>query len=70
MEKKIASYTEANARLQLVKVDDHIELRLNRKVISVWPGSIYDHMDARLSFVSAVHNILIMRQSNLSYLTR
>lgn len=69
MEKKISTYTEKNVRLQLVIVDDHIELRLNRKVIKSWSGSIYDHMDARFSFVSAVHNILIMRQSNLSYLT-
>lgn len=71
MESKVCSYTEKNIRLQLVKVGDcnpfRIELRFNRKVINTW-SACYSK-DARLCFLSAVHEILVKRSSNLSYLT-
>lgn len=71
MESKIATYTEKNVRLQLVKVEENlyntIELRLNRKMINNWPFSC--SLEARLAFLSAVHEILVKRSSDLSHLT-
>lgn len=73
MESKIATYTEAKVRLQLVRVSDgnlaHIELRLNRKCIAVYPSVIFGSARARLSFISAIHQILVLRSCDLSYLT-
>lgn len=73
MESKICTYTEKNVRLQLVRISeeniDRLELRFNRKLISSWNTGIYGSKEARLSFISAIHQILVMRSSNLSHLT-
>lgn len=73
MERKIATYSEKNVRLQLVSTQEkdsswiYFELRLNRKVIHRW-SNIYVR-EARLYFLSAVHNIMLNRSSDMSYLT-
>lgn len=69
MESKICTYTEKGVRLQLVRVNDRIELRFNRKVIHEWPNGVLYSKEARLFFLSACHQILILRSSSLSYLT-
>lgn len=71
MERKIATYSEKNVRLQLVKVEDNlynmIEMRYNRKMINHWP--LFCSREARLAFISAVHEILVKRSSDMSHLT-
>lgn len=65
MESKISSYTEKNARLQLVKVDSNYEIRFNR--ILVKRNTDLEFM--KLYFVNLVHLICISRQSPLSNMT-
>lgn len=76
METKICTYSEANVRLQLVRItegDNTIcEIRLNRKCFFrvghadfVWFGTL-----ARLMFLHYVHSICMDRNSvNLSKMT-
>lgn len=66
MESKICSYTEKNARLQLVKVftgNDRgiFEVRLNRKII----GSSSDALYARLYFHYVFNELCLNRNSNI-----
>lgn len=65
METKICSYTEKNARLQLVKVEAHYEIRFNRILIKRDMDLEY----MKFIFVNLVHMVCINRQSPLSYLT-
>lgn len=64
MESKISTYTEKNARLQLVKVDDIFEIRFNRQIIKRDNDLTY----MRYVFVNIVHMICINRQSPLSFM--
>lgn len=73
MESKICSYTEKNARLQLLKVvsDSGIitfEIRLNRKTIDIYNNDLA--FEARLLFLHSVHELCVNRNihvmSNMS----
>lgn len=66
MESKICSYTEKNARLQLVRVFSGnergtFEVRLNRKVLGSSPDPLY----SRLYFHFVVNELCLNRNSNI-----
>lgn len=68
METKICSYTEKNARLQLLKVvtDTGIttfELRLNRKTLDIFHHDLA--FEARLVFLHCVHELCVNRTSRV-----
>ena len=70
METKVATYTEKNVRLQLVRVVTStkiplLEIRLNRKVIEAYHSDLAT--EAKLYFSLCVQKILLDR--NLSDLT-
>lgn len=70
METKVATYTEKNVRLQLVRVVTStkiplLEIRLNRKVIEAYHSDLAT--EAKLYFSHCVQKILLDR--NLSDLT-
>lgn len=67
METKICSYTEKNARLQLLKVVNNcgvitFEIRLNRKTLDVYHQDLA--LEARLFFNYAVQQISVNRDIN------
>lgn len=68
MEKKVCSYTEPNARLQLVRVVNDagvttFELRLNRKTLDVYHQDLA--FEARLYFVHCVHELCVNCNSQI-----
>lgn len=74
MEKKVASYTEKNERLQLVSLwsDDQsnllgFELRANRVLIERFSRD--QALYARLYFYHAVHEICVNRSESMLNLT-
>lgn len=74
MEKKVASYTEHNERLQLVALwsEDHadllgFEIRANRVLIERFSRD--QALYARLYFYHAVHEICVNRSKSMLNLT-
>lgn len=74
MESKICTYSEKNARLQLLRVvsDTGIttfEIRLNRKTLDVFHQDLA--FEARLLFLHCVHELCVNRNihvlSNMTY---
>lgn len=67
METKVASYTEKNVRLQLLRVVNDcaistFEIRLNRKTLQVYHCNLA--LEARLYFCYAVKQICVNRDTN------
>lgn len=74
MERKIATYTEKNERLQLVRIGDscddpnrYFEIRANRVLIERFPAD--KGAFARLYFYHCVHEIVINRSTSMLKLT-
>lgn len=75
METKVATYSEKNERLQLLRVSEgkdlskgfYFEIRANRIVIYRFPKE--QALAARLSFYHCVHEILVNRSHAMLNLT-